>query len=951
MTDNTCKKYYPLHVHTCTGSVGDSILQIKDYIRRAKKYNLDAIAITDHGSMSAMYSFYDECVNADIKPIIGMEAYVVNDNTPKDSDHRYNYGHLVLLAKNQTGLNNLLKIHNLASIEGFYYKPRIEHKYLKKYGAGIIGLSACVGGEIPIAIKEGNLDRAEELILFYKDCFDDFYLEIQPGTFDLQIKVNNILVFLSKKTNTDLVVTNDIHYLREDDYKAHDYHVRLKRKNFDNNDNTLIYPDKCYWFMNYERLCQSFVLTDNVTEEVISAAIKNASLIAHSCNVTLKNNVMMPVFDPNIDESVRLEELCYSAMGKLAVKSKCNIAEYMNRLRRELKVIQDKGFCGYFLIVQDYVNWARTNGIAVGPGRGSAAGSLVSFLLGITQVDPIRYNLIFERFLDPSRNKIPDIDVDFDPDYRDNVMEYVIKKYGNNNCSQVSTLNIRHAKSSIRDSARALGYPTKIGDSIANAIKTTSYDDDGEKLMNPDIIASLDAFPEFAEKIDDYEDIINLAIDLENIPFATGLHAAGVIISPKDLTGIVPLIKSNKREMLATSLALDDAERLLVKFDYLGLSSLQTISATEKIIGKKFDYTDSSLYEDKKVWEMIGAGNTVGVFQISSKTYRNRLPRIKPKNMNDLANCLALIRGSCIQEGTDETYMRILEGKENVKKVHPIFDEITKDTLGIIVYQEQVMNLAVGYGMTLSQGYDIVKKGAKKDKGALQKYRNEFVSCAIKKGVSNKLANQMFDLIEASSAYSFNRSHAVSYGMITYAEAYLKANYPLEYMSSFMTYLYTKNNTAPAEFNEAIKECIRLGIKFLKPDINKSSREFTVENGMMRIGLCAVKGIGEKALNSVFESRPFSSMEDIFERIDKRTFSKTAFSVAIFSGMLDEIESGTRKSMYEKYMTLRKEKKMPEEIKVNGKFMSLDAPRKNIEKNILSGNYKIEKDKKKEEAA
>lgn len=408
MTDNTCKKYYPLHVHTCTGSVGDSILQIKDYIRRAKKYNLDAIAITDHGSMSAMYSFYDECVNADIKPIIGMEAYVVNDNTPKDSDHRYNYGHLVLLAKNQTGLNNLLKIHNLASIEGFYYKPRIEHKYLKKYGAGIIGLSACVGGEIPIAIKEGNLDRAEELILFYKDCFDDFYLEIQPGTFDLQIKVNNILVFLSKKTNTDLVVTNDIHYLREDDYKAHDYHVRLKRKNFDNNDNTLIYPDKCYWFMNYERLCQSFVLTDNVTEEVISAAIKNASLIAHSCNVTLKNNVMMPVFDPNIDESVRLEELCYSAMGKLAVKSKCNIAEYMNRLRRELKVIQDKGFCGYFLIVQDYVNWARTNGIAVGPGRGSAAGSLVSFLLGITQVDPIRYNLIFERFLDPSRNKIPD---------------------------------------------------------------------------------------------------------------------------------------------------------------------------------------------------------------------------------------------------------------------------------------------------------------------------------------------------------------------------------------------------------------------------------------------------------------------------------------------------------------------------------------------------------------
>ena len=290
-------------------------------------------------------------------------------------------------------------------------------------------------------------------------------------------------------------------------------------------------------------------------------------------------------------------------------------------------------------------------------------------------------------------------------------MEYVIKKYGNNNCSQVSTLNIRHAKSSIRDSARALGYPTKIGDSIANAIKTTSYDDDGEKLMNPDIIASLDAFPEFAKKIDDYEDVINLAIDLENIPFATGLHAAGVIISPKDLTGIVPLIKSNKREMLATSLALDDAERLLVKFDYLGLSSLQTISVTEKIIGKKFDYTDSSLYEDKKVWEMIGAGNTVGVFQISSKTYRNRLPRIKPKNMNDLANCLALIRGSCIQEGTDETYMRILEGKENVKKVHPIFDEITKDTLGIIVYQEQVMNLAVGYGMTLSHSKKRSKKG------------------------------------------------------------------------------------------------------------------------------------------------------------------------------------------------------------------------------------------------
>lgn len=706
-------KYYNHHCHTAEGSIGDSILKISEYVKKAKDYGLDKLTISDHGSLSAMYTFISACHKNDITPIIGMEAYEVEDVTLKDKEHRH-ANHLLLLAKNEIGLQNLFAIHNFAQIEGFYYKPKVDLNILKEYGNGIIACSACIAGRIPEAILNDDLDKAIELINGYKEVFDEFYLEIQPGKFEEQILVNDALIELGDYTNTPVVVTNDVHYLNPEDYIIHDYHVKLGRQKDkeDFNHDTLVYPDTCYWFMDKEHLIKNFTYTDILTREKLEEAIYNTSIIASECNIEFSDTIHMPEykFVGNNTEEELLYKMCYEKLEKV-IQDKPNPQDYIDRVERELKVIKDKKFCGYFLVVQDYINWSRKNNIAVGPGRGSCAGCLVAFLLGITRVDPIKYGLLFERFLDPNRDAIPDIDSDFNPQGREQVFKYTIDTYGYNNCAKVSTLHVRKAKGAVRDATRILGYEPSIGDTISKLIPTVVYGDDGEKTKDLSIQQTLEVVPEFKTIYEQYKDIIDLASRLEGLPSSAGLHAAGILISPIDFTKKLPLIKSNTEGVLATSLDLESAEHQFVKMDYLAIATMNVILKTEQDSGYYFDYANDD-YDDDKVWNVIGSKNTTGLFQIASKTYKDRMPRLKPRSMKELAACIALVRGPAISAKTDELYMQIIEGTQEIKKIHPLYDEITKDTNGVLIFQEQIMKLAVNFGMDLSTGYKIVKLGA-----------------------------------------------------------------------------------------------------------------------------------------------------------------------------------------------------------------------------------------------
>lgn len=930
--------YYPLHVHTSTGSIGDSILSVPEYIQTVKKYGLNAAAITDHGSMSTMYSFITECGKNNIKPIVGMEAYVVENNNIKFQQEnkitRGKAGHLVLLAKNSQGLENLLRIHNQAATEGYYYEVRTDWSHLLKWGEGIVALSACVGGEIPRAVIREKKEEAKKLIEFYKECFDEFYLEIQPGKFEEQIKTNHELIKFSNLLDVPLIITNDVHYLNAEDAILHDYYVKLGRHS---SEEKMIYPDTVYWLMNTKNLIDSFCYDEIITKDVILNAIKKTEEIANKCNIVVDEKISMPIYTNSKNEDELLYEKCFNSLNRI-IEKKANPQEYIDRLVRELDVIKVKGFSGYFLIVADYIEWAKEHDIPIGPGRGSAAGSLVTYLLGICQADPIKYHLLFERFLDPKREAIPDIDIDMSPDGREHIFNYVTKKYGQTHCSQVSTLVTRKVKGAIRDAARILGYKPKVGDEIAKLIPVVYYDDNGDKQTELSIEDAVNVTPKLRKYLEAYPDIFKLAKGLAGLPYAKGVHAAGVIISPVELNTRIPLVKSEN--MLATSLTLEDAEKMFVKFDFLVLGTLNIMKKVEDDAGIKFDYQNDELFEDPEVWKVISSHDTTGIFQISSKTYKKRMPRLKPGNIEELAACLALIRGPAISAKTDELYMRIIEGREEIKHLHPIYDEITKKTNGILIYQEQIMHLAVGFGLDLSTGYRIVKASAKKKMNQLEEYRQQFLVNARAKDCDKETANKIFDMIVESGLYSFNKSHAISYALLSYASAYLKVHYPIVFMSHLLTYTYEKGKET--EYETVLKDCKRQGIAFLPADINKSKWEFTVENNAIRIGLCAVKGFGEKAYETISDFDKINHFSDLITNVEKRkagrVINSKVITVIIFSGILND--ESDRVTLYEEYSKSKK-KECPDRIKLGTKNFEFepDAKYDELEKIFFGVNF------------
>jgi DNA polymerase-3 subunit alpha len=888
--------YCPLHAHDTFGSIGDSILKIKEYVKKASSLGMTSLALTNHGSMSTFVSFYEECKKNNINPIIGCEVYFADDRLIKEKDKKQSY-HLVLLAKNYNGLKNIIKIHNDAHKNGFYYKPRTDLSVLRKYNQDVICLTGCLASPIKKAL-DGDSEYAGKVLAALNNIFKyDLYLEIQPGRFKEQIIYNDFLVRLSDITNINLVATNDIHYLNKEDAVIHDYHVKDARKM----DNTaeMIYPDSIYYLMTQEELESSFVETQILTKERIKMSIFQSEMIANECNLVLPEEKFMPVYNKNVDEYIVLHDYCKEKLKTLKIS---DMETYSKRLDYELETIKTLGFSGYFLIVKDFLDFCDNNKIARGPGRGSGVASLVSYLLGISIADPIKYDLMFERFLSPFRHGVPDVDCDIVPSERERIYNHIKNRYGENHCCFVSTFNMRKARNAIKSACRILNVDIEISNLISKSIPYVNYEDDGTKQVDLSIQEAIDSVPEFRNLSTKYPEVINLAKKIEGYPSSMGIHPAGIVISPVPINDRYPLVNCKNDMLMATSLDLKDVEKLSgVKFDLLSLSSLSVIDKTMKEVGFKFDYTNEELLSDPKVWKLIGSNKTTGLFQISSSTYKTRMEKLHPKNIKELAACLALVRGPCISSGADKKYMNILNGEEKPRKLHDIYWEATKDTHGILIYQEQLLKICINAGFDPETAYDIMKAVAKKKIDKIKMYKMNFKELAYKKGVDEDTIEIIWKEIENAGLYAFNTAHAISYALLCYCSAYLKTYYPVAYMANLLTREYQKtlDSKAKQSINEVLKECKELNIK-ISPLSFDSKWDFTVKDNHIVMGFCSLMGFGEAAYNAFVNAKEEAkTLEEFIKKANGRVLNKKIILLLISSGVFGK----KIKETADKYMT------------------------------------------------
>lgn len=918
-------KYISLHLHTIK-SIGDSIVTIDRLINKAKKLGLNALSVTNHGTMSDVFEFYSECKENDIKPIIGCEVYVRSDD---EEDNKKSYNHLVLIAKNKNGYKNLLKIHNYGHLNGFYYKPIVDDWVLKAYGKDIICLSACVGGAIPQMILKGtntdNIEVQDEMILAieskvadYKSYFDEFYLEIQPGNFEEQRIVNEYLIMLADKTNTPLIVTNDVHYVDKEDFKTHNVHVCANKSS---DVNELVYPDTCYYIMNDEELKSAI----NVDDDILDACLHNINhivSIVEDYNI-IPDTINMPKYKKlpvGQTEDSYLAKICFEKLEELKIHLK-DPAEYTTRLIYELDTIQKLNFSGYFLVVRDYIEYAISEDIEVGPGRGSVCGSLVAYLANITKVDPIRFGLLFERFLSEHRTSPPDVDSDFESAGRDKVFDYVVNTYGKECCALVSTFGLRKSKSAIKDTGRVYGIERETYEYVASLVPEVYYidDEDGnsEKKTDLSIEETMEIVPEFKEYAKKYPEWFDAAIKLSNIPKSTSVHAAGTLISPVPLGEYIPLIRSKHDNIDATALNLTDAETAgFIKYDFLGLSTLGVIKKCKKFIGCKDIYEFvGDRFDDPKVWSVIGSKHTSGLFQIGSPTYKQRMGRLAPQTLEQLAACLALVRGPCIASKADQKYMDIVQGKDTVELIHPIYDRVTADTNGILLYQEQFMKIFYDMGFSMEESYIAMKAAAKKKTDKLKQYEIDFMKLAEMNNMDEATAQRIFKILVDTGLYSFNKSHAIAYAILCYITAFLKVYYPREFFAASLTNAYERKE----EVKDLIADCRRLGISFLGVDINKSTWDFSFENeNDLRIGFSAVKSVGEPAYNQIIEHRPFADLHDLFNKVIRKDCGKRALIPLIFAGAFNEMYGSPLEAYKEYINNVLEEKEMAEQISIQG---------------------------------
>ncbi len=882
-------EFIHLHLHTIY-SILDGMIKIEDLIKKVKEEGMPGVAITDHGSISGAINFYEKALENEIKPIIGAELYITNDRHIKSKakleqeDLRYTGYHLLLLAKDIEGYKNLCKLITIGYTEGFYYKPRIDKEVLSKYSKGLIMLSSCLAGEIPQAILKDDEKKLKEALDYYLSIFgkDNFYIELQYHNLEEQRKVNTKLIQLSKKLNLKRVITNDAHYLLKEHANPHDILLCIQTKKRIDEPNRLRFKTQEFYLKSYNELY-------NIWGDDFKDAFLNTLEILEKANLELKLNSIyyLPKYTVNgkeIDSFEFLKKLCLENLPKKYPNPDQNI---IDRMEYELKVINDMGFSDYFLIVWDFINWAKSKGIPVGPGRGSVGGSLVAYLIGITNVDPLKYGLLFERFLNPGRKSLPDIDTDFCQLRRDEVIEYITEKYGKTKVAHIGTFGTLKAKAAIRDATRVLGYPASFGDYLAKMIP-----------FNYSIKEALQENKELQKEYHENKDVrkvIDIAIEIEGVIRNQSVHAAGVVISSVDLDELTPLIKQN--EVIATAYDMTAIEKLgLVKMDFLGLRTLSVIDDTIKLI-KKINNVDLDIYnlnlEDEKVYELLSNGQTVGVFQLESSGMQKLLKELKPSNIYEIISAIALYRPGPLESGLVKQFIQSKHDKSKINYLHPDLEEILRETYGVIVYQEQIMQIAVKFAkFTLSQADDLRKAMGKKKPEIMEKYKEIFIKGCIENGYSEELAKTLFDIIEKFAGYGFNKSHSAAYGIITYITAYLKAHYPHEFLASLLKSVESNPDKLKIFLNEALE----LNIKVLPPDINKSEENFSVEiqnnQKYIRYGLLGIKGLGQAAINEIISKRskkPFSDIQDFILRVSNQIINKKTLEILILSGCFDSL--------------------------------------------------------------
>ncbi len=975
------QEFIHLHNHTHY-SLLDAICTVDGLVNAAVENNMKAVALTDHGVMFGIMEFYKKCVKKGIKPIIGFEAYIAQgssrfdktkrnekvqisdgeeigtDNTDGLSVTNINYAHLILLAKNETGYKNLIKLNSIGFTEGYYYKPRVDLEVLSKHSEGIVALSACAGGVISCYIVRNNIEKAYEMAGKYKDIFgEDFYCEIQDhATLESEKMVMREMPKIARHHGLKLIATNDVHYIKKEHAVAHNIYLHIsarKNKNIDTYSitNQLRYGTDQIYFKSTKEMCELF--------KDYPEAIKSTLEVTEKCNLTLDTSKhFMPEFPvpddfisklekPKVkiasrDENVfynldkYLDELAHTGLKK---RLKDVSKEAVERLEYELTVISKMKFSGYFLIVQDFINTARSRGILVGPGRGSAAGSLVCYAIGITNVNPLEYNLLFERFLNPERVSMPDIDIDFQDDRRDEVIQYAKEKYGENSVAQIVTFNKLAPRGVLKDVGRVLNFPyneindlTKVVPILFGKVKPLS-----------ECMKEVPDFSKYfkdgtADKKLDKRNLFEYSSVLENLNKNSSIHASGIVIAPSDVTDYVPLSKvTGVDNVYCTQYDMNSLEDAgLIKIDFLGLKELKVIGQTIDLVNEKYNLNltpETIPLDDEKTYELFSAGSTIGIFQFSKSKMREYLSKLKPKNINDLAAMNALYRPGpmkLIPEVIDRRF-----GRKPVSYMHPLMENALKETYGIIIYQEQVMQIARDIaGFSMAQADNMRKAMGKKIKEKMEQIKGEFIEGAVNNGVKKELAKEIYNLILDFADYGFNKSHAVAYSILAFYTAYLKTHFPLEFLAVSME--CRKDNES--DLILFADECKKMGIKLVPPDINLGYLDFKVDygknSGEILFGLSAIKNVGEKAVDSIVKEREengkFTGFLDFLKRVDLRLVNKKTVEALIFSGAFDSIEPNRRKlflNLERATMYAQKYKEKPEAHGQEGLFSVVQGGR------------------------
>ncbi len=910
-------RFVHLHVHT-EYSLLDGAIKIKDLVSRAKEWDMGAVAVTDHGVMFGAIEFYYECMKQGVKPIMGCEVYV----DPKGHTRREGQGgnyHLLLLAENEEGYRNLVKLVSIANVEGFYYKPRVDYDLLSKYSKGLIASSACLAGEVPSLILSGRYDEAKEKALLYRDIFGEgnFYLEVMSNGLSEQAVANKHVIELARKVNIPLLATNDAHYLESSDADWHEILLCVQTNSTVNSKNRFQFGSKEFYLRSPVEMWKIF-------GDELSDALHNTVDISERCNVKLEfGQYMLPEY--KVPEGETLESY-------LALKAQEGLAkrfggreipqEYIKRMEYELGIIKQMGFAGYFLIVQDFINAAKERGIPVGPGRGSAAGSLVAYALRITEIDPIKYNLLFERFLNPERISMPDIDTDISDKRRDEVIDYVVEKYGRDKVAQIITFDRMKSRAAVRDVGRALDMPYPDVDKVAKLIPFNVSSIEEALELSHELKASYDGNREVKQLLD-------YASHIEGIARHCSQHAAGVVISPEPLVNIVPL-KAINGTQIVTQYPMEPLEKLgLVKMDFLGLRTLSMIEETLKNIaknGKKVPDLTQLPMDDRATYEMLQRGDTMGVFQLESSGMRQLLKKLCPDSFHDIIAVLALYRPGPLGSGMVDQYIERKHGRSPISYPHPALEEALKETYGIILYQEQVMQIAARLaGYTLGQA-DILRRAmGKKKVEEMEEQRQVFVKGCLENAVSAEQANEIFDLIQYFAGYGFNKSHSAAYAMISYQTAYLKAHYPVEFLAAFLSSHIGAKKEVLARY---VREVRSGGIEVLPPDVNESEAGFTAVGDVIRFGLSAVAKAGSGAVEAILRARreggPYKSLWDFVSRIDLRAVNKSVIESLIGVGAFDGLHSN-RRQILESLPVLLEARARLDEDKFQQRLFSLDG--------------------------